>query len=326
MRVLIGSYADEIAAFEYDGQTQTLIPTGLRVQTPAPSFLAVHPTLAMLYAVSEVDEGSIAAFRLDDEFSPVARLATGGAQPCHVAVSPDGWHVAVANYASGSVSVFETDADGGLMRRTAVVQHAGSGPVRGRQEGPHAHQVILGDDVLHAIDLGTDCIVHYGLSRDGRLERLGASYSRSGNGPRHFVTHPSLRHFVTDELSSTVSTFDASFRLVSSIPATLVEPATDNYPSELTLSFDGQFLYVANRGNDSIVTFSVQDDGLKPLDEVSTGGSWPRHMAIVGDSLLVANQTSGDVTALRLDAASGLPRDPQRVLEIPSPACVLPIY
>jgi 6-phosphogluconolactonase len=116
MRVLLSSYSGQIALFELE--EQNLRPIGPPLLTPAPSFLAVHPALPVVYAVSEVDDGAVDAFRLDDSFAPAGHLSTGGSQPCHLAVTPDGRHLACANYGSGSVAVFALGTDGALDRRT----------------------------------------------------------------------------------------------------------------------------------------------------------------------------------------------------------------
>ena len=323
MRVLLSSYGGQIAVFALE--EQNLRPIGPPLRTPAPSFLAVHPRLSVVYSVSEVDDGAVEAFRLDDGFAPAGRLSTGGSQPCHLAVSPNGHHLACANYGSGNVAVFSVEPDGALGRRTDLVQHSGSGPRADRQEGPHAHQVTVRDDSVSAVDLGCDAIFHYGLSADGRLTQRDITHAEPGSGPRHLVTHPSGLHFVANELASTVSTYDASFQPLESRPATLVSAEVDNYPSELALSPDGRFLYVANRGNDSVTTFAVGAAGLTPVDEIATGGAWPRHLAVVDDTLLVANQHSGTITTLQLDRESGVPRNAKAVVELEGPACILPL-
>src|SRR5258706_3629947 len=109
MRVLISSYAGEMSTFEHDGKD--LRPSAPSVRTSAPSFLAVPVQLQMVYAVSEVDDGAVLAFRLADDLRPARQLSTGGSQPCHVAVSPDGPHVVCANYGGGGGAVFATKPD-----------------------------------------------------------------------------------------------------------------------------------------------------------------------------------------------------------------------
>lgn len=321
MRVLIGSYGDEIAAYTFQN---TLKPAGPRVWTPAPSFLAVHPGLPIVYGVSEVDAGAVVAFRLaDDAITSLGGVPSGGQKPCHLLVTSDGQYLVAVNYGSGSVATFALRTDGSLQWRTDLAQHTGRGPHPVRQTGPHCHHVSADGDVLHVVDLGTDHIAHYGLTDDGRLKPLGASPGPAGHGPRHLVGHPSGVSFVADELSSTVSAYDKEFRFLGARPATTVAPAGDNFPSELLLSADGRLLYVANRGNNSITTYAIEPSALRAIDEVPTGGDWPRHMAIAGETLLVANQRSNNVTALQLDPRTGRPRGGHVVAEVQAPACIL---
>jgi 6-phosphogluconolactonase len=314
--VLIGSYADQYSTYDDDFK-----PLAAPVRTPAPSFLAVGPS-GVRYAAGELDEGQVSAFTREGDLIGVR--PTGGASTCHLALAPG--FLLAADYGSGSVAVFALGPDGGLDRRTDLAQHAGGSIVPDRQEGPHAHQVTVRDHMVHVVDLGLDAIVHYRLTGDGRLEHVRTTTVRPlGTGPRHLVFHPAGRVFVANELASTVSTYTSGFELLDVKPSCLVQPVGDNFPSELALSPDGRRLYVANRGNDTITTFAVEEDGLLPIDEVSTGGTWPRHFAVLGDALCVANQHSGTVTLLELDPASGVPHPARVVAEHPSPSAVIPV-
>jgi 6-phosphogluconolactonase (cycloisomerase 2 family) len=60
------------------------------------------------------------------------------------------------------------------------------------------------------------------------------------------------------------------------------------------------------------------------VGEVSTGGAWPRHFAIVDRFLYVANERSHTVVTFALDPATGMPVPTGDVLPTPSPTCVLP--
>ncbi|GAA2621927.1 hypothetical protein GCM10010399_61390 [Dactylosporangium fulvum] len=316
MPVLIGSYADQISTYDDDFK-----PLAAPIRTPAPSFLSVGPS-GVLYAVNERDEGGVSAFTPDGEL--INTLPTGGASPCHLAVTSG--FVLAANYGGGSVAVFSLRPDGGLDRRTDLTQHAGGSVHPERQESAHAHQVTVRDHMVHVVDLGMDALVHYRLNPAGTLEHMRTTTVQPlGSGPRHLVFHPTGRVFVANELNSTVSTYTSGFELLDVRPSVLVQPVGDNFPSELVLSPDGRRLYVANRGNDTITTFSVEDDGLLPIDEVSTGGTWPRHVTLLGGALCVANQHSDTVTLLELDQTSGVPHPARVVVEHPSPSVVVPV-
>jgi 6-phosphogluconolactonase (cycloisomerase 2 family) len=314
--VLIGSYADQFSTYDDDFK-----PLGPPVRTPAPSFLTVGLS-GVRYVLSELDDGRVSAFTPTGDL--INSLPTGGASPCHLALTRG--FLLTANYGGGSVTVFALRPDGGLDRRTDLGEHAGGSVVPGRQEGPHAHQVTVRDHMVHVVDLGMDALVHYRLSAEGLLEHVRTTTVQPlGSGPRHLVFHPSGLVFVANELASTISTYTSGFELLDVKPSFLVQPVGDNFPSEVAVSPDGRRLYVANRGNDTITTFAVEDTGLLPIDEVSTGGTWPRHFAMLDDALCVANQHSNTVTLLELDALTGVPHPARVVLDHPSPSAVVPV-
>ncbi|MFD2353500.1 lactonase family protein [Nonomuraea ferruginea] len=93
---------------------------------------------------------------------------------------------------------------------------------------------------------------------------------------------------------------------------------TDNAPSHLELA--GDLVYVANRGPDTISVLRADD--LSQVAEVPSGGAWPRHFAIDGDRMYVANQHSGSVAEFAL--AGGVPEPTGEVIEAEGASCVLP--
>ena len=98
-----------------------------------PSFLAINEEKKHIYAVNEMKEfkgvygGGLTDIVYDDtgRMTVVDSFPTGGWDPCHVAVSPDGGVVCVANYADGKAGVcaqrtqHSSDASGG----TACTQY-----------------------------------------------------------------------------------------------------------------------------------------------------------------------------------------------------------
>jgi 6-phosphogluconolactonase (cycloisomerase 2 family) len=331
MLIYVGSYTPEAdgrgtGISVWDSHLRPAAPTATLA---APSWLVAHPVAPVLYAVSELDDGAVNALSVgaDGALRPVSRQPSGGSAPCHLAVTADGRHLLCANYGSGSVAVFGLGVDGTLGARTDLVSHQGSGPDPSRQEGPHAHHVSVRGDEVTAVDLGTDTIYGYRLGADGRLTPTWQTYAGAGVGPRHLVSTATGRRYVADELSSTVSVYDpdpgGGLRLVHRRPATLTEPAERSYPSEIAVSADSRFVYVANRGNDTVTTFAVEGDKLRGLDETPSGGRQPRHFALDGELMYVANQSSDAVTVLRVDPDTGVPRLTGARIDVPSPACVL---
>ncbi|MER6945623.1 beta-propeller fold lactonase family protein [Nonomuraea sp. NPDC000554] len=281
---------------------------GELTRVASPSFLTAHPSLPVLYAAGELARGWLTAFTTQGGLAPLDERSSEGDSPCHVAVDPSGTLLAAANYGDGTVSLHRLDSRGAFTGEPIVLRHEGSGPVADRQEGPHAHQAVFHDGLLHVSDLGTDEIRRYTL--DG--EPLPPLKLPPGTGPRHFAFSGS-RLYVAGELDGTVTAIDGD-ELVSA-PASRAGGV--NHPSHLELA--GDLVYVANRGPNTVSVLRADD--LQPVAEVPSGGDWPRHFAIDGDRMYVANQESDAVAVFALD--DGVPRPTGEVIEVERPACVL---
>jgi 6-phosphogluconolactonase (cycloisomerase 2 family) len=276
----------------------------------------VAPDARTLYAVSELTPGGLVnAFRLDaaGQPTPLTSRATGSG-PAHLAVHPGGRFLFSSLYGAGSVVVHPIATDGTVAAATDTRHDT---PDAG-QRAPHAHQVVLdptGRWIL-TVDLGLDSVYVYELDQAaGRLLPLSRVRFATGAGPRHLVFHPNGQHvYVADELNSTVTVCGWQAGTLS--PGTVVSTRLTaspvaNFPGEIAVSADGRFVYVSNRGDNTVAVFSTGTDGsrLTLLATPSCGGNWPRHLAIdsTGRWLYVANQRSGDVVWFELSATTGLP-------------------
>ncbi|MEV6345128.1 lactonase family protein [Actinoplanes sp. NPDC051851] len=327
-----GGEGDGITLLRRDPATGDLTRLGLAARTPSPSFLAQHPTLPVLYAVNEIDpEGTVTAFSVAPDCSliPLAVHPTGGGDPCHLAVTADGRHLVVANYASGSVAVFPLDAAGVPGERSDLLTLAGSGPDAERQASPHAHMVVPdrnGPDVLIS-DLGSDRVWRARL--DPNTGRLGltepAVEAKPGTGPRHLVRSADGALLLAGELTGSLSWYrPAGGPVLEQRGETAASTgAGPVYPSEITMGRDGRFVYLANRGPDTVTTFAWDGETATVVAEVPTNGSWPRHMTLLGDHLYVANQRSHNVTVFRIDPDTGIPASQGEPSGEPSPTCLL---
>ncbi|WP_284749117.1 lactonase family protein [Amycolatopsis sp. RTGN1] len=293
----------------------------------SPSWLAKHPSLPVLYAANETATGGVTALALSDAgaLSVLGTAETGGAHPCHLAVTPDGRFLLCANYTGGSLAVFSLSASGAVQSRTALVQHTGSGPDPERQEAAHVHMAVPSADgsVVSAVDLGTDEIRSYTLSSDGSLELLAVSQLPPGTGPRQLVRRPGTDlAYVVGELAGTVvtvrETSPGAFEVVSITESTL--GGAHGYGPNLVahLELTDSNLYVSNRGPDCMSEFTLDD--LTALADQPCGAN-PRHFALLGGTCYVAAQSDDAVTAFTLPVTSSdLRRYPTG-----SPTFVLPV-
>lgn len=341
-QIYTGSYMNEnggdgIYLLEFDTERQTLRQIcSYPEESSNPSFLAVTPE--RVFAVSELDEcGYITSFARDlatGELTKLDRLRTEGSAMCHLCLWPDGRHLSAANYMSGSLVVCQVQTDGGLGPVCDFKQHYGIGfDSKDRQEGPHVHSTgVSGDGKrLYAADLGLDQIFCYEISEDGRLTEKSGEYqirTPDGTGPRHFLFREEDRYlYVVTELGSRLFVYEKAegepvFREIQNI-STLPEGYTGfNAAAELRFSGDGKFLYVSNRGANTLAVFRVSEtDGtVRPAGHFDCGGDFPRSFCITPDDrfVIVANQKSGSVAAFERDAISGAAGEKAAELAIPN--------
>jgi 6-phosphogluconolactonase len=323
--------AGGISVFGFDPDTAcaTLLATQGGIENP--TFLTASPDGRMLYATSEVmewNEGLVSAYRIapgTGTLSYVNRQSALGGITAHISLDRSAGHLLLANYMmlpeseapNQSVVVFPLRADGGLAPAAASAAHPGKGHDPARQDRSHAHCVQATPDNRHIVvsDLGIDRLVTYRFdAATGEIEKAGETALPPGSGPRHFVFHPTKPFaYVVNELASTVASlgFDAEtgrFNVLD-VTATVAETArATNHCSEIRLGPDGRFLYVANRGHDSLSIFTIGEDGIAQLrTTVASGGKTPRHFAFAPDgrTLAVANQDSDCISLFAVDPDDG---------------------
>ncbi len=336
-----------IYGFQWDTASGSLHALHAVAPTINPSFLTQHPNGRFLYAVSE-GGGSAAsdvlnAFAIDDANPSGALRALGsvpsmGKGPCFVSVEPGGHWLFAANYQSGSIAVFPILADGRLAPAAQMIQQQGSGPVAGRQQGPHAHEVVLSPDgrFLLAADLGADRIFVYRFDASTGTLRPNdppAAVLPSGYGPRHFVfSRDAQKLYVVTELAARLVSFrwNAQAGVLTPLAETSTLPADfagERSGAEIALHPDGRSLYTSNRGDsNTIAIFRIGADGIPvPAGRVSSGGKTPRYIGIdpSGHYLIAANQDSSGVAVFRIDPATGGLTAQGDAVAVPAPVDVV---
>ncbi|MBE0696237.1 MAG: lactonase family protein, partial [Anaerolineaceae bacterium] len=174
----------------------------------------------------------------------------------------------------------------------------------------------------------------------GQMAETPAAYQHAmlghnlkpGAGPRHIAFHPNGRFFyVSNELDSTVTVFawGSAKGYLKPVQNLSTLPADFNGQSDVAhvaLTPDGRFLYVSNRGHNSISIFSVDPDTglLTAAGHTSTRGRWPRNFCIDPDGrfLIAANQESNDIFVFAIDPASGDLKPTGISVNIPNPLFV----
>jgi len=342
----VGTYSvrgsEGIYAFRFDRTKSTFEPIDTAATLDSPSFLAISPDNRFLYSVNRLgldtstNFGSVSAFSIDQnsgQLEPLNTTSSFGESPCHISLSADGKQAYISHYSSGSIAVLEIAEDGSIGNLIDTLLHSGSSAHPQRQQAPHVHSIqpIPGTEQIVVADLGIDQLKIYDL-QNGNLTELSQIKTEPGAGPRHFTFSPEGQFlYVAEELSNTVSvhaldratvTFSAVQR-TSTLPENFTET---NTVADIHLSPDGQFLYVSNRGHESLAIYKIdQTNGMLTLvGHQPTGGQKPRNFYVdaKGEFVLIAHQDSDNITVFERDAATGLLEKLDVELQVPSPVCL----
>jgi 6-phosphogluconolactonase len=300
-------------------ETGEISAPALRAEAPNPSALALSPDGRSLYAVLEFTSGTINAYRVGPglSLSALGQQNFDGGGPCHLSVAPDGKTLLAAAYGGGSVGAFPIGEDGGLGAPLSVTKHRGSGPVKGRQEGPHMHYVTADAASHHAYAacLGSDTILQFKITQEG-LVPLDQPLVKAapGAGPRHLVmTKSGQLVFSCNELNLTVDVWSRDIKLGNlSLLSTLtagpgLSAAEGDSLAAIQLHPSEKFLYVSTRGKSGVSLFGVEARTLTFKKWFPLSVKTPRSVVIdpSGKWLIAAGQDSNTVASYKIDTRTG---------------------
>ncbi len=290
-----------------------------------PSFLAIDSNQRYLYAVNEVGDfggestGAVSALEIDSSTGGLTLLnqqSSGGGHPCHLDIDAGNRCVVVANYGGGTVSMLRIREDGSLGPPETIV-HQGSS-VTERQASPHAHSITVdpGNRFALAADLGMDKVLIYRLDREeGVLEPHDEVAVQAGAGPRHMAFHPNGRYiYLINEIDNTMNAYayDGEAGSLTELQSTSTLPPDwqgGGGTAEVRVHPSGKFLYGSNRGHDSIVIYTIDEETglIRVVDFEPTRGEHPRNFNLdpTGTFLLAANNSSDTIYSYRVDQATG---------------------
>jgi 6-phosphogluconolactonase len=317
----------------------------LAAETLSPSFVALHPNGKFLYAVGEQGgtqkkSGALSAFRIglpDGKLELVNQVDTGGNGPCYVSLDKTAKVAMTAQYGAGSVSSFRVGDEGGLSSAVTVIQHQGSGADPKRQAGPHAHSIRMAPDNQYAVacDLGLDKVLIYRVDLSkGELVSHGFGTVPPGSGPRHLAFHPNGHFaFVNNEMKMTVSTmaYDGVKGALTLVDTVSTLPAEDRgmaglSTAETLVHPNGKFVYVSNRGHDTIAVLRCDavTGKLTLVANVKTEGRTPRNFALdlTGKWLIAGHQDGNSAAVFSVDPETGIPKFTGTRVEVGAPVCI----
>lgn len=305
-----------------------------------PSFLALDRRQRLLFCVHG-DSSDISSFRIDrrnGRLDFVSRQSTEGRNPVHVAVDATNRYVIVPNHVTSSLVVLPFAPDGTLGPVSQKIELRGRiGPHRIEQPfaKPHHAEFDPARRIVVVPDKGLDRIFTYFFTPGGKLvactpEGIG---TRENAGPRHAAFHPTAPFvYVVNELDNSVAAYRlgattgilSPFQIVPSLPDDFT---ANSRGSEIAVAASGRFLYVSNRGCDSIGVFAIDPSGgrLSAVEWVASQGRTPRFFAFdpSGRFACVANEDSDTIVTFRVDSETGRLSPTGDVVATGSPVCIV---
>lgn len=306
-----------------------------------PSFFALDHKGRFLYS-AHADLDQVSAYAIDKangHLTPLNKQPCGGKNPVYVTVDPSGRFLIAANYTGGSVGVVAIKNDGSLGALSDVVALKGEpGPNRKEQASSHPHDAPFdpAGRFIAVPDKGFDRIFVFRLDTGtGKLVPNNPPFvpTRAGAGPRHIAFHPNLPFaYVINELGATVVTYrydpeSAVLLPVQVIPSTPADFTGNDTGAEIAVDASGNFVYVSNRGHNSIGIFAVDPDSgtLVPVGWEPTQGKTPRFFTFdpSGNLLYVGNLGSDTVVTFRVDRTHGTLTPTGQVVAVASPSTIV---
>ena len=302
---------DKILIFGMDPESGQLTLEQDIVLDGGPGPLCADPEQKFLY-VGIRSTREILSYRVDGSTGGLSRIGSVSVEsdPCYLATDRKGRFLLSAYYGDGLAAVHPIGEDGAAI----------GPPVEWRTTAVHAHCMETDRSnrfafVPHTVP--SNAIFQFVFDEEsGALtpNAVPMYVPDTDEGPRHLCFHPSSDFaYCSNEQGSSVTAyrFDPSSGTLSALQtlSTLPEGYTeDNTCAQIHITPSGKWLYVSNRGHDSIACFAVDADtgeltalGQQPSEPI------PRafNVDLTGNYLFAGSQPSGRLASYRIDGETG---------------------
>jgi 6-phosphogluconolactonase len=316
---------DRIAVFAIDTDSGRLTH---RTEIPAaggPSVLAISPDRRTLY-VGQRTQPALSSYRIDQATGGLTLLGTVSQPHAPTFLAPDrnGHFMLSAYYQGGGAAVYRLVADGtvGVPSQDWLATDTGAHAIAtdpSNRFGFVPHIARVQDNVLEPPKNipGPNVIMQFRFdAQSGRLAPNTPLRVEQPDlvGPRHYCFHPNLDivYFSNEQgcsvtayrLDPTAGTLSAT-QTIASLPSGFT---ARNTCSQIHLTPSGRFLFVGNRGHNSIAGFAVDTASghLTPAGHAPTEAV-PSAFCVdpTGNFVFAAGTASGRLASYRINTATG---------------------
>ncbi len=300
----------KLQVYRLDDKDGKLTPVETVAVEGTPGALAVDPDRRFLFA-SLRDTSTLASFRIDPATGKLKHLSTAalpkGENAAFVGTDRTGRWLFSTSYAAGKVVVHRVGDDGKIespaVQTVVTAKTAHANPVDPENRWVFVPHVTPNAVYQFRLDPETGKLTESGKAVGGKAKA----------GPRHLAFHPSLKlAFTSDESGSSITAYrvDSESGLkpaqtLSTLPADFKGP---NSTAEVKVHPGGRFVWVSNRGHDSLAGFAIdaKNGRLSSLGQTPTEKT-PRSFDIDPDGRYVfgAGEGSGKLAVFRVDPDKG---------------------
>ena len=300
---------DKILRYILNIESGVLQPQGEVVVDGGPAPLAVDWKNECVY-VGLRGDNKIGTFHVDPRSGDLslAGKTSLDADPCYLFVDRTGKFLLSTYYGAGKAQVHALGESGVAIETPVSVQ----------ETEEHAHWIQTDRSNRYVFvphTMPPNGVYQFIFDSDtGSLTPNAPAKVAAEDGPRHIDFHPHLDVvYTSNEDGSTISAyrFDTSigtleaFQTLPTLPDGYEE---DNTTAQIHIHPSGQFIYVSNRGHNSIAGFGIdeQTGELTSLGQTPTEPT-PRvfNLDPTGSFLYAAGQGSGKLASYRIDQETG---------------------
>ena len=315
---------DKIAVLTMDAGTGKLTPKTEVPVSGGPSLLAISPDRRVLY-VGHRTVPEISSYRINQDTGGLTRNGTVSPEDAPAFLSTDrkGRYLLSSHYQGGHAAVHPIGDDGALGGPAIewLATDTGAHAMQTDRSNRYAfvpHIARLYDNVLEPAkdEFGPNVILQFKFDENtGQVTPNSPLRIEQDQeiGPRHFCFHPTqdVVYFSNEQgcsvtgyrLDGSTGTL-APFQTITTLP----EGYTGrNTCSQIQISSSGRFLYVPNRGHNSIACFAVDATGrLTAIGQVSTEAV-PSAFSLdpQGKFLFAAGSASDRLASYRINSDTG---------------------
>ncbi|MGY5353961.1 lactonase family protein [Wenyingzhuangia sp. IMCC45467] len=308
----------------------------LVAKTENPSYLTKSFDSKYIIATNSQPNGTITSFLIQENGLKELSSSKANNNPCYITINKDNY-ILTANYGSGTTVLHQLDQNGLLSEPLDIQKNEITIPSNHtRQNAPHTHSCYFepNSNNIITIDLGANKLI-FGTIDSEFNKIVPNEFSElqmpAKAGPRILTFHPTKPWiYVVNELDATVTFIkkniaNNTYKNAQTIETLAKEDKEGNTAAHIEISNDGNYVYITNRGHDSIGVLKVLESGkLELIQTISTHGKHPRNFALSPNNkfLLVANRDTNNICSFKRNYKTGKLTFISDV-KAPKPVCIL---